>query len=35
VNMAEFCKQFNERTKAYDKDVPLPVVLSGNDGLNI
>jgi hypothetical protein len=29
LNMAEFCKQFNDRTKSYDKDVPVPVVLSG------
>ncbi len=28
LNMAEFCKQFNEKTKTYDKDIPLPVVLS-------
>lgn len=28
LNMAEFCKQFNESTKAYEKDVPIPVVLS-------
>ena len=27
--MAEFCKQFNEQTKNYEKDVPVPVVLSG------
>jgi len=27
LNMAEFCKQFNEKTKAYDKDIPVPVVL--------
>ena len=29
LNMAEFCKQFNDQTKNYDKDVPVPVVLSG------
>jgi ribosomal protein L11 len=29
LNMAEFCKQFNDKTKNYDKDIPLPVVLSG------
>lgn len=29
LNMAEFCKQFNDRTKNYEKDVPLPVELSG------
>lgn len=28
LNMADFCKQFNEVTKAYDKDVPIPVELS-------
>ena len=28
LNMAEFCKQFNEKTKNYDKDIPLPVELS-------
>jgi len=28
INMAEFCKQFNEKTKNYDKDIPLPVELS-------
>ena len=28
VNMAEFCKQFNEKTKDYVKDVPIPVELS-------
>jgi large subunit ribosomal protein L11 len=26
--MADFCKQFNERTKLHVKDTPLPVVLS-------
>jgi large subunit ribosomal protein L11 len=31
LNMAEFCKQFNDRTKQYDKDVPLPVVLKGKN----
>ncbi len=29
LNMAEFCKQFNDKTKNYDKDIPLPVTLSG------
>jgi large subunit ribosomal protein L11 len=29
LNMAEFCKQFNDRTKNYEKDVPIPVVLTG------
>lgn len=29
INMAEFCKQFNEKTKTLDKDVPTPVKLSG------
>lgn len=29
LNMAEFCKQFNDRTKNMDKDTPIPVVLSG------
>lgn len=29
VNMAEFCKQFNDRTKNLEKDTPTPVVLSG------
>jgi len=29
LNMAEFCKQFNEKTKTSDKDIPVPVVLSG------
>lgn len=29
LNMADFCKQFNEKTKTYEKDVPVPVVLSG------
>jgi large subunit ribosomal protein L11 len=28
LNMAEFCKLFNDRTKDYQKDIPLPVVLS-------
>jgi len=27
INMAEFCKQFNEKTKNYEKDIVLPVVL--------
>ena len=26
--MAEFCKQFNERTKICVKDTPTPVILS-------
>jgi ribosomal protein L11 len=30
LNMAEFCKQFNDRTKNYDKDVPIPVDLTGD-----
>lgn len=29
LNMAEFCKQFNEVTKGYEKDTPIPVVVSG------
>ncbi len=29
LNMAEFCKQFNEKTKDIEKDVPIPVTLSG------
>jgi len=28
LNMAEFCKQFNEATKTYEKDTPIPVVVS-------
>jgi ribosomal protein L11 len=28
LNMAEFCKQFNEATKLHEKDVPVPVTLS-------
>ena len=28
LNMAEFCKQFNERTKNMEKDTPIPVMLS-------
>jgi large subunit ribosomal protein L11 len=28
LNMAEFCKQFNDATKHYEQGVPLPVVLS-------
>jgi len=28
LNMAEFCKQFNEATKNYEKDIPVPVILS-------
>lgn len=29
LNMAEFCKQFNDRTKNFEKDVIVPVSLSG------
>jgi len=29
LNMADFCKQFNEKTKLYEKDIPVPVVLEG------
>jgi large subunit ribosomal protein L11 len=29
LNMAEFCKQFNDKTKNYEKDVPICVVLNG------
>ena len=29
LNMAEFCKQFNDRTKGYEKDITLPVKLFG------
>lgn len=28
LNMADFCKQFNDVTKNYEKDVPIPVDLS-------
>jgi len=28
LNMADFCKQFNESTKAHEKDIPIPVELS-------
>ena len=28
LNMADFCKQFNEVTKNHEKDVPIPVDLS-------
>jgi large subunit ribosomal protein L11 len=28
LNMADFCKQFNERTKTHVKETPLPVILS-------
>jgi len=28
INMAEFCKQFNEATKNLEKEIPIPVVLS-------
>ncbi len=31
INMAEFCKQFNDATKNYEKETPLPVVLSGTN----
>mmetsp|Transcript_23036 Transcript_23036/g.33716 ORF Transcript_23036/g.33716 Transcript_23036/m.33716 type:complete len:146 (+) Transcript_23036:47-484(+) len=31
LNMSEFCKQFNDRTKNFTKDVPMPVVLSAYD----
>lgn len=35
LNMAEFCKQFNDQTKDFEKDVPVPVELSGtySDGI--
>ena len=26
--MADFCKKFNETTKGYIKDIPVPVTLS-------
>lgn len=29
LNMAEFCKQFNDITKHIEKDIPIPVALSG------
>ncbi len=29
LNMADFCKQFNEKSKNMEKDTPTPVVLSG------
>lgn len=29
VNMAEFCKQFNDKTKVLEKDIPIPVKLYG------
>ena len=29
LNMADFCKQFNEKTKLMEKDIPIPVSLSG------
>lgn len=35
VNMAEFCKQFNDKTKNLEKDTPTPVVLSGKFSINI
>lgn len=28
VNIMEFCKQFNERTKAHDVGIPIPVVIN-------
>lgn len=28
LNMAEFCKQFNEKTKIYENGTPIPVDLS-------
>lgn len=28
LNMADFCKQFNEKTKLFEKDIPTPVSLS-------
>ena len=28
LNMADFCKQFNDRTKDYVKNIDLPVTLS-------
>jgi len=28
INMAEFCKQFNDKTKTFEKDTPIPVELS-------
>eukprot|EP01032_Pedospumella_encystans_P013037 gene13037-15036_t len=28
LNMADFCKQFNEKTKLMEKDIPIPVSLS-------
>ena len=30
LNMAEFCKQFNDQTKDFEKDVPVPVTLAGS-----
>ena len=29
LNMAEFCKQFNEQTKTHEKDVIVSVALKG------
>jgi len=29
--MADFCKQFNEKTNIFEKDAPIPVTLSGNN----
>ena len=28
LNMADFCKQFNEKTKLFEKETPIPVDLS-------
>lgn len=28
LNMADFCKQFNEKSKVFEKDIPIPVLLS-------
>ena len=29
LNMADFCKKFNEATKEFQKDVPIPCELQG------